>query len=203
MSHLIDMRNKRFGRLVVVNRAENSKAGQARWFCVCDCGGTNTVKGQDLRNGKVRSCGCYKIEQQTKHNSYKEPLYRVWTSMKNRCNCPTNKWYRIYGGKGVCVFSEWENDFMKFKEWAIKNGYKKGLTIDRIDVNGNYEPNNCRWITIKEQQFNKSTSVFVEIDGVVKTITEWCMEFDVKPSTAFARRKRGLNGIELFVNQDA
>ena len=200
MSHLIDMRNERFGRLVVVNRAENSKAGQARWFCVCDCGGANTVKGQDLRNGKVRSCGCYKIEQQTKHNSYKEPLYRVWTSMKNRCNCKTNKWYRIYGGKGVCVFSEWENDFMKFKEWAIKNGYKKGLTIDRIDVNGNYEPSNCRWITMQEQQYNKTTNVFIEIDGTTKTLTEWCKEYGVKTSTALGRRKRGLKGIEIFVN---
>lgn len=194
------MRNERFGRLVVVNRAENSKAGQARWFCVCDCGGTNTVKGQDLRNGKVRSCGCYKIEQQTKHNSYKEPLYRVWTSMKNRCNCPTNKWYRIYGGKGICVFSGWENDFMKFKEWAIKNGYKKGLTIDRIDVNGNYEPSNCRWITIQEQQYNKTNNVFIEIDGITKTLTEWCKEYGVKTSTAISRRKRGLKGIEIFVN---
>ena len=90
MSHLVDMRNERFGKLFVVERAENTKNGQARWFCVCDCGNTNIVTGQDLRSGKVRSCGCYKLEQQTKHGDYNTPLYRVWTSMKNRCNCKEN-----------------------------------------------------------------------------------------------------------------
>lgn len=200
MSHLVDMRNERFGRLIVVERAENSKAGQARWFCVCDCGNTNIVKGQDLRNGKVRSCGCYKIEQQTKHGFYNEPLYRVWTSMKNRCNSSTNQWYSAYGGKGVSVYQEWQEDFLVFRDWAIKNGYKKGLTLDRIDVNGNYEPNNCRWITIQEQQYNKTTNVYIEINGVSKTLTEWCKKYKTPLSTAKGRIKRGLKGISIFVN---
>ena len=203
MSHLVDMRNERFGKLFVVERAENTKNGQARWFCVCDCGNTNIVTGQDLRSGKVRSCGCYKLEQQTKHGDYNTPLYRVWTSMKNRCNCKTNKWYRIYGAKGVEVFVDWQNDFSKFKSWALKNGYKKGLTLDRIDVNGNYEPSNCRWITIQEQQYNKTTNVYIQIDGVTKTLTEWCKEYKVPITTARQRIKKGLKEINIFVKQGA
>ena len=200
MSHLIDMTNERFGKLVVLSRAENSKAGQAKWLCVCDCGKINIVKGQDLRNGKVKSCGCYKIEQQTKHGDCNSPLYRVWTSMKNRCNCPTNKYYKQYGGKGVSVYPQWGNDFLEFKNWALASGYCEGLTIDRIDVNGNYEPSNCRWITIQEQQFNKTTNVFIKIGEDTKTLTEWCRKFNVNISTARGRMKKGKNGIEIFVN---
>lgn len=198
MSHLIDMTNERFGRLLVVKRVENSAQGQARWLCVCDCGETNIVKGQDLRNGKVVSCGCYKIEQQTKHGGYQDKLYRVWIAMKTRCNCETNKWYPVYGGRGIKVCNEWQDDFSKFRDWSIENGYRKGLTIDRINVNGNYEPSNCRWITIQEQQFNKTTNTFIEIDGITKTLTEWCRCFDVPISTACARRRKGLTGKELF-----
>lgn len=194
------MTGKRIGRLVVVGRAENSSQGQARWLCVCDCGNTNIVKGQDLRSGKTISCGCYKIEQQTKHGDHKEQLYRVWVSMKCRCNSKSNRWYHIYGGKGVSVFYEWENDYKKFKDWAIQSGYRKGLTLDRIDVNGNYEPSNCRWITIQEQQYNKTSNVFIEIDGVTKTLTEWCKEYGVKMSTARGRIKRGLKEINIFTN---
>lgn len=202
MSHLKDMTNERIGRLLVVERAENTEQGQAQWLCVCECGKTSVVRGGDLRNGKVLSCGCYKIEQQTKHGNYNDKLYRVWTSMKNRCTCKTNKWYPIYGGKGVSICLEW-NDYTKFRDWSIENGYKEGLTIDRIDFNGNYEPSNCRWITHREQQYNKSTNVFIQIGETTKTLTEWCKEYNVPISTARARIKRGLKGINIFVKQDA
>ena len=203
MSHLRDMTNEKIGRLLVVERAENTGQGQAQWLCVCECGKTSVVRGGDLRNGKVLSCGCFKIENQTKHGSHKEKLYRVWVSMKNRCECKTNKHYSIYGGKGVSVFKEWNDDFLCFKNWAYNNGYTEGLTIDRIDVNGNYEPLNCRWITNREQQYNKSTNVFIKIEETTKTLTEWCKEYNVPISTARARIKRGLKGINIFVKQDA
>lgn len=203
MSHLIDMTNERYGRLLVVSRAENSQQGQARWNCKCDCGNNSIVRGQDLRNGKVVSCGCYKIENQTKHGFYDEPLYRVWISMKSRCNSETHKYYSNYGGRKINVCQEWMDDYLSFREWAIKNGYEKGLTIDRIDVNGNYEPNNCRWITIKEQQYNKTTNVFIQINGITKTLTEWCKEYKVPITTARQRMKKGLNGIEIFVKRGA
>lgn len=165
MSKRIDLYGKRFGRLTVMNREKNSNNGHARWKCKCDCGKEVIVSSSDLRSGKQISCGCYNYERflkeqrQIKHGLRKHKLYGVWRSMKERCTLKTHVAYKDYGGRGITVCEEWKNDFKKFYDWSIQNGYKEGLTIDRIDNDKGYYPENCRWVTMKVQNTNKRNTL--------------------------------------------
>ena len=134
------------------------------WKCKCDCGNEKIVRGSDLTTRKTSSCGCYRKEKtsvtHTIHGGKNSRLYAVWCDIKQRCNNSNNPIYKYYGERGIKLCEEWTNDFNVFREWAIKNGYdenaKRGkCTIDRIDVNGNYEPSNCRWVSMAEQNLNK------------------------------------------------
>ena len=179
---LIDITGKTFGKWTVIKRAENDKYKSARWLCRCECGNEHIVRGADLRSGKSKNCGCVNKNNFKKmiykHGREGTRLYRTWSSIKARCyNKNYHKYYR-YGGRGITVCDEWKNDFMSFYKWAMANGYKDNLTIDRIDNDGNYEPNNCRWVTNKEQANNKSTNVFVEYKGLKKTVAEWSRYFN-------------------------
>lgn len=166
-SNLIDMTNEKRGRLLIISRAENDKRGEARWNCICDCGNSATVLGSHLRGGASTSCGCRTSEVvsmrqrekptipgHTTHGHSKHRLYTTWSNMKTRCLNPRNRAYKWYGARGIAICEEWY-DFMNFYHWAIDNGYSDNLTIDRIDPDGNYEPTNCRWVTIEEQQGNR------------------------------------------------
>lgn len=154
---------ERFGRLTVVERAENyiSPQGQARkrWLCKCDCGGIVTIMARCLISGDTKSCGCLQKETAkstfTKHGTWGSRLHVIWSSMKTRCYNKNHRGYNYYGVRGITVCDEWRDDFQAFHDWAMANGYRDDLTIDRIDVDGNYEPSNCRWITMAEQQTNK------------------------------------------------
>ena len=156
MAQFIDLTGERFGRLVCLERASNHKK-QTVWRCLCDCGKTTEVQQGHLRSGKIISCGCYQRENSrrkaTKHGYRWEKLYFVWTAMRQRCKNPKNKSYRDYGAKGVTVTDEWAS-YAVFREWALSHGYKEGLTIERVDVFGNYEPSNCTWIPRPEQMKN-------------------------------------------------
>ena len=159
--HVNDLRGQRFGMLRVVEYYGVRQG--AYWRCVCDCGNEVVTPSHDLVGGKTKSCGCLHIKQaselckqrNTKHGYSKEPLYFVWKTMRQRCNNPNQHDYRWYGAKGVTICPEWD-DYMAFREWALSHGYDGKLTIDRIDFNKGYSPDNCRFITIQEQQQNKS-----------------------------------------------
>lgn len=154
VSKIIDLTGQRFGRLTVIERGPNSPSGSARWRCKCDYGNETLTATAKLRNGTTQSCGCLGLEHATqakiKHGARHERLYNVWAAMKQRCYNPHKDGYKYYGGKGVTICDEWREDYAKFKAWAYANGYEPGLTIDRIDSNGNYEPSNCRWVTFAE-----------------------------------------------------
>ena len=138
----------------------------------------------------------------TKHGMKKSKIYGVWCGMKERCYNCNNKRYKCYGGRGIRVCDEWANDFREFYEWAKNNGYKKGLTIDRIDNNGNYEPNNCRWVTSKQQNRNYSKNHNITYKGETKCIADWADYFGINRTTIAWRLKVGKSLEEVFNKRD-
>lgn len=151
----IDLTGQRFGRVIAV-AFKGTRNGRGYWECLCDCGKSKTFCTRELRAGDITSCGCERKERATKHGLYYTREHRIWIGMKSRCSNAKMNNYKWYGGKGIKVCKEWSEDFKTFYEWAHENGYQDNLTIDRIDGNGDYEPKNCRWITIQEQQRNKT-----------------------------------------------
>jgi len=192
MSKAIDLSNQQFGKLKVIKRAP-SPDNRARWQCQCECGGTCVVKGTNLRAGQTTSCGCNRRlagERARTHNLSHSRIYRTWANMKTRCYNAKSENYPEYGGRGIRVCEEWL-EFEPFNAWAVNNGYAENLSIDRMNVNGNYEPSNCQWITMEEQQGNKTSSHLETFRGETHTIAEWARTLGMNPSTISARLRRG------------
>lgn len=198
-SRVIDLTGCKFNMLTVLCRAENDPYGKARWICQCDCGQVKVVDGGSLRKGKTKSCGCYKLrihtERLTKHGKCKTKLYSIYRGMLSRCYYKKDLNFKNYGEKGIKVCKEWKDDFLKFYEWSLENGYREEilpngrtlLTIDRIDSHKGYSPDNCRWITIQEQQQNKCTTVYLIYKGEKRTITDWAEKIGIDRNTLYDR----------------
>jgi len=161
----IDISGNRYGNLTAVS-IDHRHGGRAIWLCVCDCGNKTTVSISNLRNGHTQSCGCLvqkKLNEANRiHGEAGSRLYRVWKAMRQRCYLQSGKYYSDYGGRGIRVCCEW-NDYETFRQWAYSSGYdpdaQRGkCTLDRIDVDGNYEPSNCRWVDMKVQANNRRNS---------------------------------------------
>ena len=180
MSKIVDISGKKYGKLSVIDIAGRTPRKQVTWNCVCDCGTKLIVIGCSLRSGNSKSCGCKKRESTKKRNKKhgyanrgkKTRLYNIWIAMRQRCSNPKHKSYDRYGGRGIRVCAEW-NSFKAFRDWALKNHYHKTLSIERIDNNGNYEPNNCKWASDISQANNKINNRHITYLGQRKTLAEW------------------------------
>lgn len=177
MGKLIDLTGQRFGRLTVLHRVLPNKDGPAVWRCHCDCGKETDVVSSSLKNGHTKSCGCIRAESiksiATIHGKRQTRLYRIWLSMKNRCNNPNYHHYDRYGGRGIVVCDKWQSNFQAFWEWAMANGYQDDLSIDRIDNDKGYSPDNCRWATAKEQANNLSSNRMIHFGSETHNLAQW------------------------------
>lgn len=190
--------------MTVIKKHNQDKWGGWNWLCMCDCGNETVVSGGHLRGLKTKSCGCSRKE--TKNFTHKmtgSRLYKVWHAMKSRCYYEKSEMFKHYGGRGIMVCDEWKNSFISFYDWSIKNGYDENAergqcTIDRIDVNGNYEPNNCRWATIKQQANNTRRNHLIKYNGKTQTVSQWANELGVEPDSIFNRLQKGFTEEEAL-----
>ena len=196
MGKFIDLTGQKFGRLTVLSRTDNNKHRQVMWLCQCKCGNFIVVRGYRLKDGHTKSCGCLNKEQAiinvSKHHSHKlsnTRLYQTWQNIKKRCLNYKDKNYKNYGGRGIEICNEWLNPNNFFK-WALNNGYSDNLTIDRIDNNKGYTPNNCRWTTLKTQANNKRNNHLLTFKGKTKTMIQWADKFKINYYTLSTRLKR-------------
>ena len=194
-----DLAGNRYCRLVAIEYVKKENDSHAYWKCRCDCGNTVIVRKDSLENGHAKSCGCYGNDYRRELPCYtKDKLYKAWQSMKQRCNNPKCKAYVNYGGRGIKICKEWES-FETFKEWSLENGYisLKGhnISIDRIDVNGDYEPTNCRWVGYDIQNYNKRCTVYVEINGEKLNLLEISQKYNLPLTTIRSRYRKYSKGL--------
>jgi hypothetical protein len=173
-------------------------------LCSCDCGNHVEVRAGALEGGHTKSCGCHKlnvlIARSTKHGEAHHPLYRVYSNIKTRCTNINSPSYKNYGGRGISIEEPWKSDYRSFFDWAVSSGWRKGLEIDRIDVNGNYCPSNCRLVTVKQQSRNKRNTIWITIFGERLSVIEAYEKYTcpVALSTVRWRVQRGWDIYEAF-----
>jgi len=196
----VAFKGKRFDRLVVIKKTEEYCPTQGYyWECKCDCGNICFAPRNRLENGQKKSCGCMQKDGHTalRHGMSKTRIWRAWQNMFVRCKYECSIGYSIYGGRGITVCEEWQ-EFEPFYDWALSNGYEEHLTIDRIDVNGNYEPSNCRWATRIEQQRNKRNNFMITHNDETKCLAEWADILGFNYKTIWQRMSKGKTFIEAI-----
>ena len=217
MPKVIDITGNRYGRLVVLGMVEKPPKNKSRktfWECQCDCGNKTTVCKSNLVSGTTKSCGCLQressinnlskiskenqIKANKTHGKSNTKLYDTYHHMLRRCYNEKDAHFKEYGMRGIKVCDEWKQSFESFYEWAMENGYNESLTIDRIDVNGNYCPDNCRFVDRVVQANNRRSNVFATIDGKTKTLSEWAKESGLAAGTVWFRYKHGKRGEQLI-----
>lgn len=206
MGKFQDLAGKRFGRFTVIEPVPCPKTPKdgRYWLCRCDCGNERVYKSSEINRGATLSCGCYGKEIASKrayekhltHGMSGSRIYFIWSSMKARCYNAHTKEYRLYGGRGITVCDEWLDNFESFRDWAYTNGYDENAprgrcTLDRIDVNGNYEPSNCRITDQKTQSRNRRTTRLITYHGETKSIAEWAEQYGLRQSTLYDRLSYG------------
>ena len=198
----LDLKGKTFGRLTVIR--ETRKNNCIFWRCLCQCGKKTSVRTDDLISLSTQSCGCYRREianqiSRTHGDAGKitTRLYNIWHSMKQRCLNKTDKDYKNYGGRGIKLCKQW-HDYVAFKKWALAHGYRNDLQIDRINNEGNYTPNNCRWVTRKDNLRNTRRTRWGTIEGNTKSLAEWCEIYDISYATVLGRLSRGWDLIDAL-----
>mgnify|MGYP007003809897 CR=1 FL=1 len=168
---------EKFGRLEVISEAGRSKQGRRLWKCKCTCGNETILNTNVLISGTTKSCGCLRNEvareRMTTHGISNSRLFSIWSAMKKRCYNKNFFQYNHYGGRGITICPEWLHNFQAFYDWAMANGYRDDLTIERKNNDKGYSPDNCRWATNKEQQNNKRTNRILTLNGETHTVSEW------------------------------
>lgn len=215
MTKMRDYTGERYGKLTVLEyvgtkRYRNGRATQ--WLCQCDCGNKTVVDSVSLKTGNTVSCGCHRRELSSKRmidrnkthgitigSEEDKRLYRLWAAIKRRCYYEKCVGYHNYGGRGVRMCDEWKNEAAKFVEWCKSHGYKKGLEIDRINNNGNYEPNNCQFISKVENEKKKRNTIWLTIDGISKVCADWNRLME-KPEKYYIQRIYRKMGEEYAIN---
>jgi hypothetical protein len=216
---LIDITGNRYGYLKVVRLSDKrDSCGVMLWECTCDCGKTIFVRGQSLKSGRTKSCGCFHSartrESNTRHGATARKnfkrLYNIWKGIKRRCNNPNCDHYSSYGGRGIKICAEWEHDYGAFEKWAMANGYDDTMTIDRIDNDGNYEPSNCRFLSNASQRWNMRRNLNIMYKGKAYSTKEILNLFSlpcdakmVKRIAEFYKRNKGMDDskTEVYLNR--
>ena len=196
MSSFIDLTGKRFGKLVCIKYApEKRKKTISKWYCKCDCGEFATIDTSNLKLGHTKSCGCL---IGYRHGESGTRLYHIWASMKSRVNNKNNSSYKNYGERGIAICDEWQTSYKCFRNWAIDNGYRDDLTLERIDNDGKYEPKNCTWITKSQQSDNRRNAIRIKYKGKIYSLKEFAKSFALSHDFVRGRHKNGFSPEEII-----
>ena len=198
----------KFGKWTIIEEIAPkiiSRKPRRMFRCQCECGNIGEVQLACLRNGHSTSCECEQkrraAETQTKHGlTDKHPLYLTWKNMKKRCNYPNASEYKNYGGRGICVCEEWSDSFQSFYDWAINNGWSRELTIDRIDTDGNYCPENCRWANVETQMNNTTKNHYIEYNGNTYTLSTLSKHLNIPYNIVRYRLSRCKWAVEQLIH---
>lgn len=200
-----DLTGQRFGRLTVVRLSERRSGRKTFWICKCDCGNEKIVRSDIIKSGNTRSCGCLHKEQAIrnvsknhKHKMSYTPLHYRWLNIKDRCNNSRNGSYQRYGGRGIKVCEEWNNNFQAFYDWAVSNGYKESLSIERKDVNKGYSPSNCEWIPMIEQANNRRSTIWIKHEDEKMNLMQLSKKVGINYGTLLRRYNNGYRGDSLI-----
>lgn len=194
-NYLIGSKQNALTAIDIVIRPHPAKPWQKQSLikCKCECGNITFLLPSQFKTEDIKSCGCYlhRSPYNTTHNQSKTPLYHIWETMRLRCSSPKNKKYYMYGARGIKVCDEWFNNFIAFRDWSLSHGWEQGLTLDRIDNNAGYSPDNCRWTTHAVQQRNTRRNVYITYQGKTQILADWCTELGLNYKTI---QNRILNG---------
>lgn len=189
-----NMIGKKFNKLTILEECKERKDRKKVYKCLCDCGNITNVVGTRLRSGTIKSCGCLISETSkkihTKHGKRNTKLYNIWVELKRKCYKSNRKDYKYYGARGIKVCDEWLNNFQAFYDWAVNNDYQDGLTIDRINNDGNYTPDNCHWVDMKTQSNNRRSNVLLTYNGKTQTMMQWSEELHLPYNTIKHRHQK-------------